>query len=447
MSMATPSFVDIDLRALAAKQQRQPTAAAGGSATPSAPVPAVPAPQAELPSCVPAIVAAAHKAEGNAAFGAGQFGRALESYRQAIAASEAGTSDQSTGDVYVAACSNAAEACLRLGRWACACAFARQAIAHHPTHAKACFRYATALLKRCQGPSQASDKACDCPTQHGGGTVGSRQLIEAAGVVMAARQAAAGAPTARARTKRERSAATRLLASLDAAVADLRAAAAKQDVHASATTPTSAVSRVKPPITVRCLPAPLHEGFQYLPSPDGTDANLLVLLHGSGDSATGFSQLAKALRLPQTAALILNGFHAMPLDLPGRTWFEEYSPMGEELSPKAVADGAHRAASIVAGALQGLSMWPVHNIHLVGLGVGATVALHVACTMRLGSVVAAGGEVLGHAVGAGSGAGAGVNRTVLGHVDGTRVLLVSGRGCESGPTVRCPHFNRLGCMR
>ena len=45
--------------------------------------------------------------------------------------------------------------------------------------------------------------------------------------------------------------------------------------------------------------------FSYTPSDDGVDENLLILLHGLGDTHVPFANLGKQLKLPQTATLSL----------------------------------------------------------------------------------------------------------------------------------------------
>jgi hypothetical protein len=51
----------------------------------------------------------------------------------------------------------------------------------------------------------------------------------------------------------------------------------------------------------RSIPMP----FTYTASDDGTDENLLVLLHGLGDTHLPFAKLGASLKLPQTATLAL----------------------------------------------------------------------------------------------------------------------------------------------
>ena len=45
--------------------------------------------------------------------------------------------------------------------------------------------------------------------------------------------------------------------------------------------------------------------FSYTPSDDGVDENLLILLHGLGDTQVPFANLGKQLKLPQTATMAL----------------------------------------------------------------------------------------------------------------------------------------------
>ena len=96
------------------------------------------------------------------------------------------------------------------------------------------------------------------------------------------------------------------------------------DIHVQETSgsTTTALPRIKPPPKSSKLPGQ----FFYAPSDDGTDENLLILLHGlgssgqsslfrsrfddglrnhTGDTHIPFSKLGKSLKLPQTAILAL----------------------------------------------------------------------------------------------------------------------------------------------
>ncbi|KAG8974694.1 hypothetical protein FRB90_009719, partial [Tulasnella sp. 427] len=60
-----------------------------------------------------------------------------------------------------------------------------------------------------------------------------------------------------------------------------------------------------PKIKPRPKPGDVPFEFAYFPSDDGTDENLLILLHGLGDTHLPFAKLGKSFKLPQTATLAL----------------------------------------------------------------------------------------------------------------------------------------------
>lgn len=50
--------------------------------------------------------------------------------------------------------------------------------------------------------------------------------------------------------------------------------------------------------------------FDYAPSKDGHDANLLIMFHGLGDTKAAFAGLGRQLNLPATAVLSLQAPNA-----------------------------------------------------------------------------------------------------------------------------------------
>jgi predicted esterase len=132
------------------------------------------------------------------------------------------------------------------------------------------------------------------------------------------------------------------------------------------------------------------------------DENLLVLLHGLGDSDAGFVRFGEAMRLPQTALLALRAPLAVPL-LGGGMWFDtfdaascervtgrERGPRADDLLARRLAT-LHRCADAVAAgltALQASHGVPLSKMHLLGLGDGAAVALAVAQRVAVRSVAA-----------------------------------------------------------
>lgn len=72
--------------------------------------------------------------------------------------------------------------------------------------------------------------------------------------------------------------------------------------------------------------------FSYEPSPSGVDSNLLILLHGLGDTKNPFHSLGKKLatNLPQTAILSLQGGSPVPfLDDQGFGWWDVWDGLGQ----------------------------------------------------------------------------------------------------------------------
>ncbi|RSH82279.1 hypothetical protein EHS25_005989 [Saitozyma podzolica] len=97
--------------------------------------------------------------------------------------------------------------------------------------------------------------------------------------------------------------------------------------------------------------------FDYTPSRDGKDLNLLILFHGLGDSKGPFSKLGTSLNLPSTAVLVLNAPLPIPfLESPEHySWYNTFDPL---FNPLPTPDPS--------------------PIHLFGWGQGGTVALELA---------------------------------------------------------------------
>ncbi|KAH9829261.1 uncharacterized protein C8Q71DRAFT_718508 [Rhodofomes roseus] len=130
--------------------------------------------------------------------------------------------------------------------------------------------------------------------------------------------------------------------------------------------------------TPRTKPAPKSSAisvpFTYTPSDDGTDENLLVLLHGLGDTHVPFGKLGNQLKLPQTATLALRAPEQIPfLYEQAFQWYTSFDPLGELLeqpNPTPALDLLDR----VLAHLTGDCAWPPGRIHLFGFAQGGTVA-------------------------------------------------------------------------
>ena len=71
--------------------------------------------------------------------------------------------------------------------------------------------------------------------------------------------------------------------------------------HLNLRSPLAETTVAHSPPRERAIPVP----FSYAPSDDDVDENLLILLHGLGDTHVPFANLGKKLKLPQTATLAL----------------------------------------------------------------------------------------------------------------------------------------------
>ncbi|TFY66811.1 hypothetical protein EVG20_g4269 [Dentipellis fragilis] len=171
-----------------------------------------------------------------------------------------------------------------------------------------------------------------------------------------------------------------------------------QEVHLRET-PASSTPRVKPPPKASAIPVP----FSYTPSDDGTDENLLILLHGLGDTHVPFSKLGRSFKLPQTATLALRAPEQIPyLYEPAYQWYESFDLLGELLAQP----NPTPALDLLAKVLQHLTAdcaWPAHRIHLFGFAQGGSVAAE--STLRwwrehssapLGSVVSVVGPLVSY---------------------------------------------------
>ncbi|ETV90788.1 hypothetical protein H310_14458 [Aphanomyces invadans] len=131
--------------------------------------------------------------------------------------------------------------------------------------------------------------------------------------------------------------------------------------------------------------------------------NLILFLHGLGDTHESLFTLGQAMQLPQTAFASFRAPHALPFEL-GYAWLDPSLDRKGEVLPHHVYDPKrlHSLDQVVAVWMDVLSMlqivynWPLHRIFLMGFGHGGTVALHVAaaCRQRLGGVVSVSGALL-----------------------------------------------------
>ncbi|KAA6426411.1 MAG: hypothetical protein FRX49_03522, partial [Trebouxia sp. A1-2] len=181
---------------------------------------------------------------------------------------------------------------------------------------------------------------------------------------------------------------------------------------ASANKTSGAATSLQQPVSLETTEAPedvhrrkhikLQPGWLYHASPDGIDENLLILLHGYGDTPEPYAKLARQMALPQTACLALPGpIGPVPGTPNGRAWYneedEDESLTGQNSSSNSVTSTFQWLQQVLAG-LQGSDGWPASNTHLFGFSQGGSAALHLALHCRgeakLGSCVAVAAALL-----------------------------------------------------
>ncbi|KAL5486086.1 SAC7 [Sanghuangporus weigelae] len=185
---------------------------------------------------------------------------------------------------------------------------------------------------------------------------------------------------------------------------------------ASASSSSSATSspRVKPAPSKVAIPVP----FDYAPSDDGTDENLLILLHGLGDTHVPFGKLGRQLHLPQTATLALRAPQQIPyLEEGAFQWYPSFDDLGETIVHPNPEAGVSLLRSVISHLTSACS-WKTQQIHLFGFAQGGSVALETCIAIwksrprllpggtqsdeeaeanaTLGSVISIGGPLLLH---------------------------------------------------
>jgi len=146
--------------------------------------------------------------------------------------------------------------------------------------------------------------------------------------------------------------------------------------------------------------------FDYAPSPDGKDANLLIMFHGMGDTKTAFAGLGRQLNLPSTAILSLQAPLLLPLlESPAWSWYNTFTPMFEPLPNPSPAPTIPPLMKLLETLTSAEIGWSLDRIHLFGWGQGGTMALELALVVgkdgversnRLGSVVSVCAGLLSH---------------------------------------------------
>ncbi|KAB8304064.1 hypothetical protein EYC80_005406 [Monilinia laxa] len=142
-----------------------------------------------------------------------------------------------------------------------------------------------------------------------------------------------------------------------------------------------------------------------LPSKDGKNTNILILLHGLGDTKEGFTQLAKNLALPQTASIIPQAPTPIPAlitgsDTPSFHWARdlEFNSTTGELDLDADLTPSITLLASIIEVLRTKCNYPPRNIFLFGFGQGGMLALSTLAQAsfsneELGGAISIGGRL------------------------------------------------------
>ncbi|KAK2733349.1 hypothetical protein FQN55_003402 [Onygenales sp. PD_40] len=169
------------------------------------------------------------------------------------------------------------------------------------------------------------------------------------------------------------------------------------------------------------------------PPPNPRSTNILLILHGLGDTTAPYASFASAMRLPETTCIALQAPTPLPFELPGYHWGDDimFDPDKLDVDPGFTRATRKIVEELILQVLMQKLGYRSREILIFGYGQGASVGLSVAMEVargalgdankELGGVVAVGGVVPLSAI----------------REDGrvgkapTPVLLVGGRGPES----------------
>lgn len=163
-------------------------------------------------------------------------------------------------------------------------------------------------------------------------------------------------------------------------------------------TASNALPRVKPRPSTSKIPVP----FFYCPSDDGTDENILILLHGLGDTHKPFSNLGRQLKLPQTAVLALRAPDQIPyLYEDAFQWYNSFDLLGELVRYPNPTPALDLMKQVLRHLVDDCA-WREDRVHLLGFAQGGSVAAEFGLKWwkeqkgKLGSIVSVGGPLLSY---------------------------------------------------
>ncbi|KAH6564120.1 hypothetical protein BASA50_003147 [Batrachochytrium salamandrivorans] len=129
---------------------------------------------------------------------------------------------------------------------------------------------------------------------------------------------------------------------------------------------------------------------EFRPSADGVNGNLLILLHGLGDTAENFVKFGVKMQLPQTALCAITGPSPIPFFESGTGWYPAFNRMdGTDLAldSSEVRNGIKATRlliyeflteCVIASASHHPDGWPSERVFLFGFSQGGVMALDAA---------------------------------------------------------------------
>ncbi|KAK2811451.1 hypothetical protein FQN50_002074 [Emmonsiellopsis sp. PD_5] len=170
------------------------------------------------------------------------------------------------------------------------------------------------------------------------------------------------------------------------------------------------------------------------PAPTPRSTNILLILHGLGDTIAPYASFASAMRLPETTCIALQAPTQLPFELPGYHWGDDilFDPDKLDADPGFTRATRTIVEEVILQVLVRKLGYRSREILIFGYGQGASVGLSVAMEVARGALGDDSDKELGGVVGVG-----GVVPLSAIREDGragkapTPVLLVGGRGPES----------------
>ena len=170
------------------------------------------------------------------------------------------------------------------------------------------------------------------------------------------------------------------------------------------------------------------------PSKAKSISDVMILLHGLGDSGKNFATFGQRLNLPETLCVAIDGPLPLPFDLGGYHWGDDiiFDQISGEMDMYAGFDKVTKSLQedVIDRVLVSQCGFQRRQIHLFGFGQGGMAAMNVAHTSsyELGGVVSIGGPLPQ------------LSKTTPPHKSKTAALILHG---SSGSAITVTAANRI----